>query len=102
MSTKRITKDVAAKLSLPVAPKPVSPAPVVAKPAKSPKLASVALTAKAYKVSAEHNMGWWAIITKGVTAGKGQAASADLVKAGVPHNFINYCVRRGHLSQPAA
>jgi hypothetical protein len=80
------------------------PAPVAAAPAAPATVAlrgglaisTVKLTGKQYRVGAEHNQKWWALVAAGVQAGQGTAAVADLVKAGVPATFVGYVVRRGY------
>lgn len=90
-----------AQHTVPVA---AAPAPVAA-PAKPVTvalrgglaIASVKLTAKAYRVGAAHNAAWWLQCTSAIAAGGGQASVAALVQAGVPAIFVGYVVRRGYM-----
>lgn len=100
-ATKRAARAPKAVVSAPVvsAPAPVAPpaAPVVVPVRGGLAIASVKLTGKQYRVAAQQNQGWWTQVQAGVAAGKGTAAVADLVKAGVPAPFVGYVVRRGYL-----
>lgn len=76
-----------------------NPQPVAPRRGKVP--VAVKLSTKEYGVSADHNAGWWAIVQQYARRHGGVAAGPALVKAGVPSIFINYCVRRGWLTELA-
>lgn len=79
-------------------------------------VAQVALSGKAYRTAAPHNVAWWNAITKAVAAGPevqlpgkdgttvpGHAGAVAAMLAtpsnpgGVPAHFVAYCLRRGYL-----
>lgn len=100
-----IAAVLSAKLAPPPAPAPVAPAPV-ATAAPAPVavatrggmvIKTIKLGGKRYRVSAAHNVAWWAIITKAMSEGQGKASVEPLVKAGIPSTHFSYLVRRGYL-----
>lgn len=86
--------------TLPVAPAPVAKAPTVALRG-GPAVQAVALTGVAYRVTAPHNVAWWAQVQAAIAAGDGKATVASLVPA-VPAIMVGYLIRRGYLKAVAA
>ena len=95
------------------APAAASPLPTVAAPvipvatpkAKvvalrgGPAIATVKLGAKNYRVTAQHNIDWWATVTRQLAASEnGQVAVTALLEAKIPGTMIRYLVSRGYLA----
>jgi hypothetical protein len=77
---------------------PAAPAPVVALRG-GPAVQAVTLGAKAYRVTAPHNVAWWQAITATLQANGGIATVQQVTAAaGCPLTLLGYLLRRGHLA----
>jgi hypothetical protein len=88
--------QVAATLAAPAAPAAPAPAKVVALRGGL-AIASVRMGTKAYRVTAPHNVAWWAHVQATLQAGQGTASVQAVVATGVPATMVGYLVRRGYL-----
>lgn len=93
-------KAITVASPLPTVQTPVpapAPAPVPAVALRGgPAVASVITTGKIYRTKAQHNLDWWAAITKRA-GGVDATPVATLLEDKVPSHFIGYCIRRGYL-----
>lgn len=81
----------------PVVPATAPKAPVVALRGGA-AISHVKLGAANYRVTAPHNVAWWATVNQQLSANNGVAPVADILKAGVPAIMVGYLVRRGYLA----
>ena len=100
--SKRSNKPAVASAMPTVATLPAAPVaaakPVTVALRGGPAVTSVKLGAKAYRVSAPHNVAWWKTVTDQLAASAGEVAVQDLLKAEVPAIMVGYLIRRGYLT----
>ena len=83
--------------TLAAAPVPVQPAPQAVALRGGLAITAVRLTGKPYRVSAPHNVAWWATLAQVLAQHGGTAPVPAVVKAGLPATHVAYLVRRGYL-----
>ena len=83
--------------TLAAAPVPVQPAPQAVALRGGLAITAVRLTGKPYRVTAPHNVAWWATLAQVLAQHGGTAPVPAVVKAGLPATHVAYLVRRGYL-----